>query len=540
MKNFVAISSLLLLSVSAISQDVNVYWGKANPISRTADQWLIGERGENVFACKRARNKVSILKYGLKDLQVEGEYVAIGRDDGQGGKPISNDYKYDDIITLKDVFYISVTKYDKSAKQNSLYIQEIGETGKLTGKLQKLETIDSKSTFNRGAFDLIESVDSTRLLLVDYPPYDKYSGEKFTFTTFDEHLNQDKKFQVELPFKDKNFDLDDITYAKDGNIYMMAKILLDRKDKVKAEASYYYELLSVNPNGDGKVVQYDIKLPEKYIDGIAYKTDDDKDIICSGLYGNTTGTAKGDISGIFFMRLNKTTQQVDATGIKDLDKDFIADLTSERKANKGKGISNDFTLRNFIRKDDGGAVMFAEYRYDYLVTTTTSDGHGGISTRTDHHYVRNNIIAVNINPDGTIKWCANIPKYQHTVNDNGAYSSYMLAIKGKVLTKADDKIFLVYNDNPTNMDAARIASGAKLKTMSNSKKSTAVLVELSDDGQFTKKTLFSNKDNDATIMPSHYLRITNDEFIVPAYNGGFWCCISFSSAKSKLARIEFK
>jgi len=539
MKKIYISCCILFAFFSSFAQDVNVYWGKTSPISRLADQWIIGERGNNLFAAKRAHNKVSILKYGLKDLQVQGEYVIVGNGDGQE-KTISSDYKYSDLITLKDVFYVSVTKYDKSAKQNNLYVQEISDKGKLTGKLQKLESIDAKSTFNKGDFDLIESADSTKLLMVDYPPYDKYAGEKFTFTTFDEHLNQDKKLQVELPFKDKNFDLDDITYAKDGNIYMMAKIMLEKKDKSKDEASYYYELLSVNPNGNGSVMQYDIKLPQKYIDGIAYRTDDDKDIVCSGFYGNTTGTAKGDISGVFYMRINKSSQKVDATGVKDLDKSFIADLTSERKANKGKGISNDFTLRNFIRKDDGGAIMFAEYSYDYTVTVTTSDGHGGVSTRTDYHYVRNNIIAVNINPDGSIKWCANIPKYQHTVNDGGSFSSYMLAIKGKALTKQDDKIYLVYNDNPINMDPTKIGTEDKPKTMTNSKKSTAVLVELSEDGQFTKKTLFSNKDNDATIMPSHGFKITNNEFIVPAYNGGFWCCISFSSAKSKLARIEFK
>ncbi|HTA84329.1 MAG TPA: hypothetical protein VK783_15400 [Bacteroidia bacterium] len=527
---------VLLLSICSrgFSQDVDIYWGKFNAEDRFARTELIGKRGDYLFGYKLTRNQTSILRYSLSDLQVNGEYPILGKPSkDKPGKMISDDYTFNSIVTLKDFFYISVTKYDRKTKENSLYMQEIDNTGKLAGNLKKVESIDSKSKFNRGTFDLIESDDSTKLLLVDYPPYDKYAGEKFTFTTYDEGLNVLKKSEVELPFKDKYFDLNDITYGKDGNVYMMAKITLDRKEKTKGEAEYYYELISINTAGDGSVLQYEIKLPQKYIDGISFDVDDSKDVICSGFYGNTTGVAKGDISGIFFMRINKTTKQVDATGLKDLDKDFVASLTSARRANKGKGISNDFKINDFIRRSDGGNILVAELAYQYVVTTTTTDSHGGMHTESHTHYVRNNIVAININPDGSIKWYANIPKYQHTVDDGAAYSSYFMATKA-------DKMYFVYNDNADNMDPARIKEGKNSKVMVNASKSTAVLVQLGEDGQFTKTTLFSNKDNKVALMPSSHIMTSQSEVIVPAYNPGFWCCVSFSPAKSKLARFDFK
>ncbi len=531
MRKTIVLLGLIVLSFGvSFAQNVNVYWGKFNAEDRFSSTTLIGKRAGFLFGLKRTLKNTTILKYGLNDLQITAEYPLIGKGPKNApGKSISNDYLFNGLLPMKNNFYVTVTKYDRKTKTNGLYIQQIDNGGKLTGSLKTLESIDAKSKFNRGAFGVIMSNDSTKFLLMDIPPYEKYAGEKYTFSIYDETLNQIKKMQVELPFKDKYFSLDDITYSNDGNIYMMAKIVLERKEKTKGEADYYYELISVSTQGDGAVTQYDIKLPGKYIDGISFSPDDDKDVVCAGLYGNTTGTAKGDISGVFFMRLNKTTKQIDATGLKDLDKDFIADLTSERKANKGKGISNDFKLKDFIRRNDGGSVLLAEYSYDYTVSYTDKNG-----THTDYHYVRNNIIAININPDGSIKWTADIPKYQHTVNDGGIYLSYMLAAK-------DDKMYIVYNENPSNMDPANIQSGKKLKVMRNPGKSTAVLVTLTEEGQFDKKTLFSNKDNKVALLPKSYLKISDSEVIVPAYHGGVYCCfISFSAAKSKLARFDFK
>lgn len=541
MKKKSLLCGLLLLCVSAFAQNINVFWGKTNPVDhKTQSISLICRRGNSIFGMNSGTKNISIDKYSTKDLSLQNEYPIFGKKVNGGGEVISDDYTYNSIITLRDAFFVTVTKYDHKAKENNMYIQEIGDNGRLKGKLIKLASADSRSSFNKGSFDLIPSDDSTKLLVVQYPPDEKNVEPKFTLTIFDESLKQDEKMQIALPFKETDFDVNDIELADDGNIYMMAKIYMERKEKVKGEAKFYYELLSIDPKGNGSIVQYDVKLPEKYIDGISYRADDPKYLICSGLYGNVSGTAKDEVTGIFYMRINKSTKKVESTSIKQLDKAFIADLTSDRKANKGRGISNDFEIRDFVRKSDGGAVLFAEERYWYVVVTRSSDGHGGSYTSYVYYYVRNNIIAVNINPDGTIKWCANIPKFQTTKDDDGAYSSYLLAVKNGALTKSDSKIYIIYNDNPENLDPARIANGDKLKTMTNPKKSTAVVVTLSEDGQFSKAKLFDNKGSDAAIMPSHNLQISDDTYIIPAYNPGFWCCVSFSKDKTKLARIQFK
>jgi hypothetical protein len=539
MRKKLSISAAIVLCainlVFSQAQNVNIYWGKINTEDRFSRTTLLCKRGNFILGLKAGRGQISILKYSFNDLQVESENPIWGKESKTGGKVISNDYTYRSMITLKDKMYISVTKYERKTKENTLYLQEVDDNGRLTGQLKKMESIDAKSRYNRGDFDIFPSTDSTKVVIIDYPPYDKYAGEKFGFKTYDESLNPIADIKVEMPYKDRYFDADDFTFASDGMIYFMCKIYLDKKEKQKGEARYYYELVSVNPSGTGTVTEYEMKLPQKSISGISYSLEEDKFIVCAGFYGNIKGnsTVADEINGIFFLRIDKNSKQVVATGTKDLDKDFIADITSKRKADKGHGISNDFKIRDFIRRSDGGSIIMAEFAYDYVVTYTTTDSHGGVTTHTDYHYVRNNIIAININPDGSIKWYANIPKYQHTVNDGGAYISYFMVTQG-------DKMYMVYNDNPTNMDPTKVKTPQDMKTMSNSKGSTAVLVELSESGEFTKTPLFSNKDNKVTLMPASSLDIGHGQVIDPAFNPGFWCCVSFSAATSKLARFEFQ
>jgi len=532
MKNLCSLIAALFIFIQTYSQEVNIFWGKENPVDRLASTYLLGRKGDMLMGYKQSGKNVSILKYDFGDLQIKGERPIYGKQGKVGGKLIDSDYNFEDIYMLKNKTYACVTKYDRKADKNSIYMQEIGEDGSLVGSLRKLSEIRSTSRRNSGSFNVFTSDDSTKILVVNHPPYEKYSGEKFEFKIFDQNLEELNSLAIELPYKDKNFSVEDYILGKDGNIYLMAQIFLEKKEKTKEEAKYYYEVIAINPSGKGQVTEYEIKLPGKYITDISYSLQDNN-LICSGFYGDVQG--KGGVKGIYYMRINKATKQVDATGVKDLDKDFVADITTRRQADKGRGISSSFKIKNFIKRTDGGAILISEYSYDYSVIVCTTDPKTGArSCRTNYHYVRNNIIAININQDASIKWYANIPKYQHTVNDGGASNSYFMATKG-------NKMYFVYNDNPKNNDPAKVKTPKDMFTMRNPAKSSAMLVELGEDGTFNKKVLFSNKETKMIIKPKFAVRVSPDEYVTSAINYGMYCCFfSLKAAKSKLVRFEFK
>lgn len=532
------VSAVLLILANTnvlFAQDVKVFWGKENPLGLRRMPALLAKRGDNVLGYKTRNRDITMVKYGYKDLQIKNEYPLIGSA-SKGAKTIDKDYSFEQFVVLKNKMYVGVSSYNRKTDLNTFFMQQIDDSGKLQGGLKKTSEISATSRRNRGAFDVYPSNDSTKILIVNNPPFEKYAAEKFGFKILDEELNEVKNLQVQFPYKDKYFSVSDYILSNDGNIYLLSKIELEKKEKQKEEAGYYYEIISISPEGEGKVKEYKIALPQKYITDVSYN-DDGKYLVCSGFYNNIElkGRSRDEINGVFYLRINKETQEIESKGIKELDKDFIAELTSAKKANKGRGIASTFKLKNFIAKDDGGAVLVAENAYDYIVQVCTTDPKTGATRcRYDHHYVSNNIIAININPDGSIKWYTNIPKYQHTVNDGGVYISYMLST-------AKNKIFIVYNDNPKNLDPEKVKTIKDIRPLKNPTKSVATLVVLSEDGKFEKKMLFSNKENKTVLLPSFYKQVNDTEFIVPAMNRGIYCCfIPIKPGKYRLARFTFE
>jgi hypothetical protein len=539
-KTFVFLVLLSFVSTLTIAQDeADIYWGKFNPLEKGTSIYLLGNRGDAILGYKRAGKNISIIKYSLSDLQVNEETPIIGKSTEGKGSVISKDYSFDHIVMLKNKNYVCVTQFDKKTKENTLYMEEFNNSGHLTGGLKKIVEMPARSKRSSRGFDVIVSKDSTKFLLVNIPSYDKYSGQKFGFEVYDEDLNVLNNAEVSLPNNFKYFlvDENEITLSNDGIVYMLAEITEQKSDKVKGEAGYYYEMLAINPNGTGDVTTYDLKLPQKAITDISYSLEEGKYIVCAGFYGNIKGnstSSTGQIDGIFYFRIDKDSKAIENIGTKVLDRDFVADLTTERNSNKGKGIPNKFNLLDFTKRSDGGAVLVSEYQ-DFYETVSTTSGPNGTTTTVTDHYIRNNIIVVNINPDGSIKWYANIPKKQQTIDDGAAYSSFLMVTRG-------DKMYFVYNDNPDNVGPKASPDPKDIKRMTSSKKSMAVLVELSESGQFTKSALFSNKENKVTITPSKSAKINDNEYIIPALdNKSKTCCfLPAAPKKYKLARIEFK
>ena len=532
------LAALLFISLLGFSQNpaVSIYWGKLNTLESHTTVHLLGKRGNNLLGYVRSHKTVSIVEYSYDDLHLSGEATIIGKE-SSGNNVIPKDYTFDQMLFLKDKVYVCVTQFDKSTKSNDLYMEEFGADGSLVGGLKKVISISAKNKVNKGDFDFVVSKDSTKFLLVDVPPFEKYSGEKFGFQIFDENLNQIDNAEISLPNNFKYFivPLDQISLSNDGIVYMLAKNIKQKEDKSKGDADYYFQLLAINPHGQGDVTTYDLKLPQKAITDIAYNVEDSNYIICSGFYGNVKNTqySSGQIDGIFYFRINKKTKGIESTGLKALDHDFIADITSQKSANKGKGLSNNFTLVHFVKRSDGGALLVSEYRDTYTVTEWVTTPNGGSHMETHTIYARSNIIVININTDGSIKWYVNIPKKQTSEDDGGIYSSFFMGTHGS-------KMYFVYNENPLNLGPN--ADEKNIKVMSNPYKATAILVELSESGTFDKTPLFKNKDNSSVIEPQQALKINDGEFIVPAVSVKSACCFfkAPNPKKYTLARFDFQ
>ena len=120
----------------------------------------------------------------------------------------------------------------KKEKRNAAFLQKINLTdGSNIGAPKEVHTFTTEN--KDGQYNFTLSNDSTKLLVTYMPSFEKYNGEKFTFTTFDSNLNLEATSSLELPFKNKKFSLENYQLDKSGNIYVVARVNKEKTEVLK-------------------------------------------------------------------------------------------------------------------------------------------------------------------------------------------------------------------------------------------------------------------------------------------------------------------
>jgi len=192
----------------------------------------------------------------------------------------------------------------------------------------------------------------------------------------------------------------------------------------------FYDALE---KGDTALNNIEMELEEKFITDLQLAFTKKGDIIGAGFYSEE-GTKS--IKGSYYIKLNKN--KIPERQEKRL----------RRRSEQGKTVElYEYDLDRLILRDDGGVVLLAEQYYISTYSRSAnfaSDPYANNRREVVNNYHYNDIIIVNINPDGNIEWANKIPKQQTTSGDNGYYSSYQPAV-------IKNKIYLFYNDNPKNL-----------------------------------------------------------------------------------------
>jgi hypothetical protein len=417
-----------------------------------------------------------------------------------------------------------------------LYAQKINTSGKFDGKLQLIDEIDAKSRSNSGSFMIWPSEDSSKFVIIDNPPFEKYNGEKFGFKIYDGNLTNTFNFSASLPYKDKNLSLLDYYIGNDSKIHLLSVIELDRKQKKAGKASRFYSMFTINPT-DKSVSEYKIDLPSRSIEDASIKLDNKNNkFICCGFYSDLKPNAKEgkDIDGFYYLRVDIATKKVDAQGTRKIDKEMIGQLINKKKVKEQQGISKSFDIQEIEPLSDGSTILIAENRRDIVSTHTTCNANGGCTTTTNYYYYRDNIFVINIAPDGSVKSLIDIPKRQVSANDGGKFLSFFTFRK-------NDRLIFIYNDNPINL-TTKIKTIKDVKTMSNTAGAVAVAAEINKDGSYSKIKLMNNAYKKLALMPESAIKIGDGQYIcptmVPPASCSLACFGMFSKTKLGIAKIE--
>jgi hypothetical protein len=532
MKKTSLLLALCFIILQVQAQDYKVTLSNLSTYSRFARIRDAGEVGNNlfVFLSNHKKNKVFILNiYDKLTLGLKSSHV-IKDVSCKNADCIDQHFGYVKTLFLKNRVVMLFQTYETSGKNLQLYAQRVDQNGAFEGKLELIDQIDAKSRSNAGSFMVLPSEDSTKFVIVDNPPFEKYNGEKFGFKIYDNNLKNQFNFEASLPYNDKDLSVVDFSIGDDSKIHLLTSVTLERKQQVAGEAASYYSIFTVNP-ADKSVAEWKIDLPKRSVEDASLKIDNkNKKFICCGFYSDLKSREKegDDVDGFFYLRVDMNTKKVEAQGTKEIDKEMVAQLIKKKKAKDQQGIAKSFVIKEIYTHKDGSTMLIAENRRDVVVTICSNNG--GCST--SYHYYRDNIFVIDIAANGTVNSFIDIPKRQCTANDGGRFSSFLTF-------KKDDRIAFIYNDNPENLNA-NIKTIKDVKLMNYVARAAAVAAEINKNGSYSKVKLFDNTSKKIALLPEDGIEIGKGMYVVPAMvpPTGCSCFAMFSKAKLCIAKIE--
>ncbi len=419
-------------------------------------------------------------------------------------------------MLVRGTIYQFLTQYQPDNDRTAFYVQKYGSDGKVQGKMTLLGDCPALKKRKQGTFYMQPSIDSMKWALVILPAFDKYAGETISYRIYDDKFTALNKFTATMPYRDKDFTLESIELDADNDIFMLAKVAIPKSDREKGEDKFYYDLISISPNSNNKVKEYDLKLKGYEVADIKFKQNGKDELIVAGFYREKDRN-HDYIKGMFYLSFDTKANVIKKKSTKDFSQAFIDAASGTKDGKKGffsrnRGVGENYVIKQFIPKegDKGGVYLVAEDQFVNVVTTTDSKG----NSRTTYYYNSHHILIANVDGDGKIGWLADIPKRQITANDGGIMNSY-------ILTRRGDNLSFIFNENRKNIDNNYDAYD--IKTMNSYKKAVPVVVTVDKDGKTSRKILYEPKEVKVRLLTMNGKSngmIRQGEHVVVGLSGG--------------------
>lgn len=471
---------------------------------------ILGTDGSGFYALRRqtrggimtggSPQKIYIEKYNQdmklrKSKQIDLRYKKKKRD-------------FEKVLYLNNQFYLLTSFNNKAHKANYLFVQSIKKKSlSLNNRIKKIAESPARDEYREGKFNFHVSKDSSNVLIYSQLPNQKRGAERFSIQVFDNEFEQKWERDIQLPYPDNRFTVTDYRVDNNGNVYLLGILYENQSGFLRRNTSYQYIILAYTQEGE-EFEEYKVNLKDKFITDLTFRVGKDGKLVCSGFYSEKNSYS---VKGTYFFQLDPENSEISNANYKEFEFDFVTEYLSDRRKRKAKKAEAEgdarrsaelyqYSLNDLILRSDGGAVLVAE---QYYVERRDDNrfNNGGfynpygfrnnqLRENIEYYYNYNDIIVVNIRPDGEIQWASRIPKRQETRNDGGYYSSYAMAI-------VRDKICFVYNDNGKNF---RVKKNNRRYGF-NGSNSVLALSEVGMDGSVNTYPISSNREQGIITRP---------------------------------------
>jgi len=501
-------------SISQSDNKVRVKWGEAfNASSTKTLTKIIGFDQSGIYAVRKRSSSVI--------LDVHDTYLEkIGND----LKPVTEQRlnkilagkkeDLNEIIWHQNKVLLLTSDRVQGNKDYLVKLREIDKkTLNLKGNAKDVVKLNYDWQLSAPVFDYKISRDSSKLMIIYSLPTKRNENDRFGFTILNESLEILFRKEIGLPVKDRLFDLDSYEVSNQGDVFINGlQYETDIKEPKRFGKPNYLYRIFMCPANEDTIYAYKVTHEDKFITDLKTSFNAKGDIIGAGFYSDE---GVKSIAGSYFFTLNQKTDKIENFNFKKFDLEFILEETNKRdekklrkRADKGKTVElYEYDLDKIILRDDGGALLLAEqYYYSAYDNSLNRNSSEQVFDDRGYNFHYNNIILVNINPDGNIEWNSKIPKRQSSFDDQGIYSSYSAAV-------VKDKIYFIYNDNPRNLFHENDKQD-KYYSMVLNRDMITTLALVDRSGKVKKAKLFSADDANVYLRPKVCQQISSNEILL--------------------------
>lgn len=555
MKKTTLVITGIFLQLFVVAQTYKITWGEEIKLKKgTADLDIIAADNTGLYFTEQRRART------MFTIGAPPSSYKLYKMDKNFGEVFDKEYKkelkgldFQGFQTLGNDLYLFTTDYEKKTRLFKVYGAKVDKnSGELMGDFGELGSYELES--KRDDYDMKVSPihnGNSFLMVSNISAKDRVS---IGVCLLDKSLRKKENTVINLSFEPNLYQLQDVQYTKNNKIILLGKEFEEAqigKKKRKRLVFKQYVLSIYNTNGE-KLSDVKLDADDRYVISGKLIEQSSGELLLAGFYSNSA--KKEDLNGFFINKVDpergelllSSFKEINAgmlgTGYEDAADDDDEIKESKKQAKKAKEedeeeeFPNSFIIKSVdINPVDNSVIITSEVsRYSfYSYVNSSYNASTRTWTRTTtfvHRFTNQDILVINADQNGSIKWLNALPKSQleevrTTSNSYGSgfsydydrggyfaaaggmpyYSSYKSLIH-------NNSLILLLNDHTSNN--VNPEYGNKVKTVTNFRKRSniyGVSIDLAS-GKMTRKIIASNNE-ETILMPRHAFVVKNELFI---------------------------
>lgn len=452
----------------------------------------LGHTDEFYYLMMTPRKDPTLLKYDFKHKLINSKEMSFVSKAGKTMYPSS-------LIETASGNYITAGSYDKKTKtvESELFLFDEGEFSRIRSleanyslkdyKYLSTSLDNSAKTSDKGY--MISENKEFLALGFAYSKESKKSPDHLSVYVYNDEYEEIWHKDIELPYEEERFYIQEAMVSNTGEIFLTAKIYLDKADREKGLPNYDFKIIHIDKD-DMTETALNLGSDKAALETNLFLSKSSSEIQIGGFY--TKKEANSGTNGIFFYNFDFNDEDVKPF-IYAFDDAFLEDLIRDKAIDKGKGVSNAFDIDHLITFEDGSFSFISE---EYWITTHTYVSNG--RTVTYYIYHSGEIIIPRFSEEGELLSLQKIDKY---------YSSRSPMLVSYKYAAYNNKIYLVYNDRKNKAEREEIGKGGIKARFTD-------ITVIDGNGEIEhQETIFSNKEIECEFVPFYTFQ-ANDKLII--------------------------